>query len=350
MDYGVVMITRAEWGARPPRSVTTFTPSYGTTSHWEGPHMGTFPHASCAAKVRGIQAFHMDSRGWQDIAYTYLTCPHGFVFEGRGRDVRTAANGTTQGNSTAYAVCYLGGEDDPFTDAARAAQRAALDRLDRIGGAGPGRNCHRDWKPTACPGDVICGWVRAGQPIPDTPSPTPHPDTEELFTVGQYEDIMGAIGALGARFGAAIVTCNESGAWYAVEGVWARHIPPGTDVNVDVVTATGHNNLWPGESGPSPVSRAWLQSHVVIGGPDDNVADWLKLSATAVIDLEAVKVAVREAVAEAEVSELRGSFTGRVTFEVDEPMDVEAVKVAVREAVAEAEVSELRGSFTGRDV
>jgi hypothetical protein len=107
---------------------------------------------------------------------------------------------------------------------------------------------------------------------------TAPPDSEDLFTMGQYEDIMAAINALGARFGAAIVTCNESGAWYAVEGVWARLIPPGTDVSVDVVTATGHNNLWPGSSGPSPVTREWLQSHIVVGGPDDNVADWLNLS------------------------------------------------------------------------
>lgn len=172
LEYDVWMVTRAEWGARPPRSVTAIDPDYGSTGHWEGPHMGAFPHESCASKVRGIQNYHMDSQGWQDIAYTYLCCPHDFVFEGRGIGARTAANGTNEGNNRAYAVCYLGGEGDGFT--ARTAMRAAFDRLDHIGGAGPGRNCHRDWKPTECPGNEICGWIKAGQPIPEPP-PIPIP-------------------------------------------------------------------------------------------------------------------------------------------------------------------------------
>lgn len=149
------------------------TPTYGSTVHWEGPHMGPFGHEQCAAKVRGIQNFHMDTRGWQDVAYTALVCPHGLVFEGRWVGTRTAANGTTAGNDQAYAVCYLGGVDDPFTTAAQRGVRVVLDWLDQHGGAGPGRNCHRDWKPTQCPGDAICTWVRAGHPVPVPTPPVP---------------------------------------------------------------------------------------------------------------------------------------------------------------------------------
>ena len=77
------LVTRAQWGARPPRNRTPLNPT-GATAHWEGPHMGVFPHTACPSKVRGIQAFHMDSRGWSDIAYNAIVCPHGYVFEGRG--------------------------------------------------------------------------------------------------------------------------------------------------------------------------------------------------------------------------------------------------------------------------
>ncbi|MFB7411448.1 hypothetical protein ACFCZ2_30140 [Streptomyces sp. NPDC056202] len=45
-------------------------------------------HADCAAQVRGIQAFHMDSNGWSDIAYSHLACVHGYLFQGRGENVR----------------------------------------------------------------------------------------------------------------------------------------------------------------------------------------------------------------------------------------------------------------------
>ena len=147
-------VPRAEWGAKPPRSVTSLTPAVGTTVPYEGPRMGEFPHSSCATKVRGIQAFHMGpSRGWTDIAYTAIVCPHGYVYECRWVGVRTAANGTNDGNSSAYAVCLLLGEGDPIPDAALAALVDVIDFLDLHGGAGPGVNGHRDWKATACPGD-----------------------------------------------------------------------------------------------------------------------------------------------------------------------------------------------------
>lgn len=150
------VITRAQWGARAPRArpPEDFT---GGTAHWEGPHMGTFPHTSCPAKVRGIQAFHMDARGWSDIAYNYIPCPHGYIFEGRGQGVRSAANGTNVGNDSDGAVCYLGGEGDPFTPEGAQAMAYAL----HLVSPGGQRHAHRDWKPTACPGDTIAAWVHS---------------------------------------------------------------------------------------------------------------------------------------------------------------------------------------------
>jgi hypothetical protein len=164
LGRGVKLVTRSEWDARRPRDTTPVTPSFGVTVHWEGPKMGEFPHSACAGKVREIQRYHMDTKGWDDIAYTGVPCPHGYVFEGRWVGRRTAANGTDAGNDTAYALCWLGGQGDPFTEAGKIAIRAAADWLDAHGGAGSGRNCHRDWKATECPGDVICSWVRAGLP------------------------------------------------------------------------------------------------------------------------------------------------------------------------------------------
>jgi len=178
LDYGVWLITRAEWGARPPDSITSLSVDTDT-NHWGGPGFGApFPHSSCPAKVRAWQNFHMDSRGWTDIAYNAVACPHGYVFEGRGRGRRSAANGTTAGNSGSYATCYLGGEGDEFTEDAKRAMRASGNWLTR---AGSRRLGHRDWKSTTCPGDVIYGWVHAGQPITATiPTPTPVPKMEDI--------------------------------------------------------------------------------------------------------------------------------------------------------------------------
>jgi hypothetical protein len=153
------------------------------TSHWGGPGFpgDDWPHQSCYSKVRGWQNFHMDSNGWADLAYNAVACQHRFVFEGRGRGVRSAANGTTAGNSGAYAICYLGGVGDPFDEDAKAAMKAGGNWLTF---AGSNRNGHRDWKATACPGDVIYNWTHAGQPIIWTPPTQPPPqEDDEMITV-----------------------------------------------------------------------------------------------------------------------------------------------------------------------
>jgi hypothetical protein len=119
----------------------------------------------------------MDTRGWQDIAYSSLVCPHRTRYEGRGHDVRTAANGTTAGNDASHATCFIAGEGDPLPDGTKEAYRdesARLDGLDAV---------HSDWKPTACPGEPVRRWVKAGLPAPTTPPPpppTPVPEDDDM--------------------------------------------------------------------------------------------------------------------------------------------------------------------------
>ena len=94
--------SRAEWGARPPkRRLTIETPTRELwLHHTAGDHRG-------AAGVRNIQDFHMDSRGWSDIAYSYLIDRHTLeIFEGRGAGI---AGGHTKGHNThSHAICVMG--------------------------------------------------------------------------------------------------------------------------------------------------------------------------------------------------------------------------------------------------
>jgi hypothetical protein len=188
-------VSRAQWGAKPRKGSPSPLTTDLVTVHWEGPAMGTFPHDRCAEKVRGIQAFHMApppaGRGWSDIAYSGLVCPHGFVFEGRGPGVRTGANGTNEGNGSAYALCALIGVGDPVT----------ADLLDGIteGVAwlhGNRTNAHRDWKPTACPGDTLTSHAHSGR-FTVAPPPTP-PSTGDL-TVADIDAIMKRLDGIDLR-------------------------------------------------------------------------------------------------------------------------------------------------------
>lgn len=160
-------ITREEWGARPPsggRNSINATP-LGTSIHWNGPGCASAirKHSQCAGFVRGIQDFHMDVRGWSDIAYTDFTCPHGDIFEGRGRNVGTAANGTTWGNQNYYAVYLMWGEGDGTPPDAMLDAAADAVAMHRTWGAGDDVTTHRALYATRCPGDEIAGMVEAGR-------------------------------------------------------------------------------------------------------------------------------------------------------------------------------------------
>ena len=171
----MALIRRAEWGARRPKRVSNNISPSSATAHWGGPspwrgHDFT-DHGHCYSVVRSYQNFHMDGRGWSDIAYTGLPCPHGDVFEGRGPGVRSAANGTNSGNFNSYALCYIGGEGDPLTDAGK---NAFLEGARWLGV--PLNKVHGDWKATGCPGPEIIAWVRSGAPAPGgRPVPPPPP-------------------------------------------------------------------------------------------------------------------------------------------------------------------------------
>lgn len=164
-------ITRAEAGLRPPKASSAHPhPLTKVACHWGGGGFGDWPwdHAQCYVRVRGWQDFHMKGRGWNDLAYNFVACPHGYVFEGRGVGAANAANGGIDGDGSGHgdnheyiAICYLGGQGDPFTAEAKnafndAASKAGLEKAPWKG--------HRDLYGTNCPGEDIIRWVRAGHP------------------------------------------------------------------------------------------------------------------------------------------------------------------------------------------
>lgn len=128
--------------------------------------------ADKAAWVRAIQRFHIESRGWSDIAYNLLVDADGVCYVGRGLG-RTGAH--TRGyNSTSVAIAYLGDGSQDVPAAATRAIRRAVEDCDLWFGRELPVFGHRDVGNTACPGDVLYGWLRAGMPV-DDPLPPPQP-------------------------------------------------------------------------------------------------------------------------------------------------------------------------------
>lgn len=173
-------IPRAAWGARPAKARTPLRAPAGVAVHYEGPPMGAYSPEQAVTLVRGIQRFHMDTRGWSDVAYTMLVDRFGRIFDGRGLGVRTAAQGTNDGNNRFYAVCALVGAGDPITDELLAGMTAAVE-LCRAGGAGLEVRPHGYFHATSCPGPALTGLAAAlngrwaTNPAPITAAPVVKP-------------------------------------------------------------------------------------------------------------------------------------------------------------------------------
>lgn len=168
-EITVAYISRAGWGARPPAgSRNALDPKpLGSGIHWNGPGCAASlrTHDKCAPFLRGIQNFHMGpQRGWSDIAYSVFVCPHGDVFEGRGKNVGTAAFGTNHGNRYYYAIYAMWGQGDGPAPAAMLDGITEAVALCRSWGAGSQVIGHRDEnKGTECPGDELYRLVHAGR-------------------------------------------------------------------------------------------------------------------------------------------------------------------------------------------
>ena len=164
--------SRASWGANPP----TCSPSYCNTTHIAMHHTASASEyastswSQCASNVKATQVYHMVTRGWCDMGYNYLICPHGDIFEGRGGgdDVRGAHDGFNCGS---MGVAMMGYFHAPYSQTLNAAMenafvdlaawKCAQQTIDPLGSswyAGFGavqQNLygHRDVSSTACPGD-----------------------------------------------------------------------------------------------------------------------------------------------------------------------------------------------------
>lgn len=177
MEY----INRAGWGSTRAKPTTKIGSVYGIGVHYTYRPEGHSDHALCDDDVRTVQKAHVSGNGWSDIAYSWLVCQHGKIYEGRGWGLRTAANGTNYGNEHFHAVCAITG--GPATDA----QKRAINEVIAEHGRRYQKNDvkgHRDFKATGCPGDEIYAWIKGGRLVdslvpPPQPTPTPPPVTSD---------------------------------------------------------------------------------------------------------------------------------------------------------------------------
>ncbi len=79
--------SRASWGARPPKEAYDMSTSLEVAVVHHAVSGNSYSQADVPGILRSIQAFHMDTNGWNDIAYNFAVDKFGGMWEARGGGV-----------------------------------------------------------------------------------------------------------------------------------------------------------------------------------------------------------------------------------------------------------------------
>ncbi len=153
------VVSRSAWGARNAGTIcgSPHTPRRMTVHHTVTP---TPDSSSVPARMRQIQAYHIDSNGWCDIGYHFLTGADGNVYEGRKSHdhIGSHAGG---GNTDNVGISFIGTftsivpPDNQMDAGGRiigwlaSTYSIALNRTNVLGHRQVGTTS------TSCPGDVL---------------------------------------------------------------------------------------------------------------------------------------------------------------------------------------------------
>lgn len=182
-----LVIPRAEWGARNPGNICNEidSPYRISIHHTASP---SDDGGDAAIRLRQMQAYHMDNRGWCDIGYHFIVSQAGQVYQGRSDERRPGAHvgGQNAGN---IGISFIGNfQEAQVGDAQFAAGGRILDWVVTTYNIDQDRDAirgHQQWpgQNTSCPGNNLLRRIDelmthiGGGPGPG-PDPEPQPDPE----------------------------------------------------------------------------------------------------------------------------------------------------------------------------
>jgi hypothetical protein len=176
----------------------------GFVIHHNGPPANCLnrPHSRCIQYWNAVRSYHVDTRGWSDIAYSFGVCPHGTRFVGRGWDKPQFANGAdvvgvdNGKDSEWYTVLvFLGWEPNaegvPVDEEPTPQMVEGVRNLIAEGRAmkrcGRGVLPHNAFKIKRCPGaaftELAAEWHNAPLTSPTEPAPVPRLKDPEMYVV-----------------------------------------------------------------------------------------------------------------------------------------------------------------------
>jgi N-acetylmuramoyl-L-alanine amidase len=169
------IISRDSWGAKPAKKgYSKLGEVKGLVIHWSAYPIAVGNQAEMD-QAKTIQRLHQEDRGWNDVAYNFLVGDTGQIYEGRGFDNRSAAQGGNSREEINYnnkhyvAVCWLGGSkatDKPSDKAIESVKWLH----EQVGGE---LRPHSSFKQTACPGDAWRQHIIEGLKVKEVSNDSP---------------------------------------------------------------------------------------------------------------------------------------------------------------------------------
>ncbi len=185
---GATVNARSVWGAKAPRCTSSHSPYRFTVHHTE---TGFNDSLTVPARLRQIQAFHQNNRGWCDIGYQYLVSKDGKLWEGRG--ATRVGSHVANNNTGNIGVSFIGSfttnkAPDAAINAAATLIKGLAAKYKIAVGSGTVKG-HRNYGGTTCPGNALYAQLptiisRAKAASSTTPPPTPAPSNPPALPTG----------------------------------------------------------------------------------------------------------------------------------------------------------------------
>ncbi|GAA1605797.1 peptidoglycan recognition family protein [Kribbella karoonensis] len=165
----VEYLPRSAWNARPPNAGPgNLTASHvdGAVIHWPGTGSTKVIHTrtAVASALRGWQDYHMDTRGWSDIAYQIAVDQEGRAWTLRGMRTKSGANGDADVNDRYGAILLVLVTGEQPSAAMKATTRAVIADFRKLYPRGTAIRPHSAVRPepTDCPGDPARAAIARG--------------------------------------------------------------------------------------------------------------------------------------------------------------------------------------------
>lgn len=174
----VEYLPRSAWNARPPvggPGSLTVSRVEGAVIHWPGTASETpiTSKSAVASALRGWQNYHMDGRGWSDIAYQVAVDQEGRAWTLRGLRTQSGANGNADLNERYGAILLVLIAGEQPSEKMQATVRAVISDFRQIYPKGTAIKPHSAVRPdgTDCPGPAARAAIARGDFNPIKPAP-----------------------------------------------------------------------------------------------------------------------------------------------------------------------------------